>query len=105
MEVLKTIKKDNVQIQFVAIKGSKFRIRYEQRYDSCLPYDKQCFNAAVLTSENGWVVIAGEEDIMFDRAKFNDLEKYKVDSELFFAAMREHIELLYPNQETSAKEL
>lgn len=96
MEILKTIKKDNVQIQFVALEGSKFRIRYEQKYSASHPYDKECFNAEVLTAENGWVVIADEEDIVFERAKFEDsLHDHDENAAEFFTAMRYHLQMLY----------
>lgn len=92
MEILKTVKEDTVRLQFVAIEGHKFCIRYEQQERCSSP---RHFRADVLTKENGWVAVAGREDIAFEVAKSGNPHTHEENATEFFTAMRYHLKMLY----------
>lgn len=92
MEILKTIKQGAVKLQFVAIEGHKFRLRYEQNDSS---RSSSHFRADVLTKENGWVAVAGKEDIAFEVAKSGNPHTHEENATEFFTAMRYHLKMLY----------
>ena len=95
MEVLKSIKAGDAKLQFVVVSGRRFRIRYEQRQHAVHSYEPRYYRAEVLTAENGWVLVASEEDIAFERAHFQDLQNHDENATEFFTAMRHHLQMLY----------
>lgn len=92
MEILKTIKQGAVKLQFVDIEGHKFRLHYEQQERCSSPSH---FRADVLTKENGWVAVAGKEDIAFEVAKSGNPHTHEENATEFFTAMRYHLKMLY----------
>lgn len=98
MKILKTQEEGNTRIQFVNQAGRNFRIHYQQISLDMFGYDIHRYKADIFNEQAGWVLLAGEQDIGFKRVKFAESEKHKQDAQAFFKAMREHIEILYPNQ-------
>lgn len=99
MKILKTIETHahhKATIQFVSQAGRNFRIHYQPISFEMTGYDIYRYKADLFNEQTGWVFFAGEEDIAFKRARYSEQEKHKANCEDFFAAMREHIELLYP---------
>lgn len=104
MKILKTIStpaKHKASIQFVSQAGRNFRIHYQPISFEMTGYDIYRYKADLFNEQTGWVFFAGEEDIAFKRVLYSEQEKHKANCEAFFAAMRDHIELLYPSVITS----
>lgn len=81
--------------QFVEHKDMKFRITYNNCNGSPQGFDYR-FKAEMLSSDEGWVVIAGKSDIGFENCSYVQADNviFK-EAQSFFAEMRKHIELLY----------
>ena len=94
MRVLKYNVVKTKRVTFLEHKGHKFRVLYHQ-VGSTSPHYFECRFKTDLLTKDGWVLLADDDDIGFERVFCPQEAEHEQDAANFLAEMQAFIETLY----------